>query len=122
MKKNTNKRRGVSKAGIVAIGAGLAAAGAGAYYLLGPKGKEHRKKAKALLSKMESEIKNTIKLAKDTTKPIYNKAVDSIADTYSKEYKMHARDIKAMAKKLKGEYETVIKKAKSTVKRVARKV
>lgn len=41
----------------VAAAAGVAAAGAGAYYLLGPKGKAHQKKAKALLVKMEREIK-----------------------------------------------------------------
>ena len=39
------------------IGAGIAALSAGAYYFLGPKGKAHQKKAKALVAKYKPEIK-----------------------------------------------------------------
>ena len=39
------------------VGAGIAALSAGAYYFLGPKGKAHQQKAKALVAKYKPEIK-----------------------------------------------------------------
>ena len=43
--KKANKKT-TSKKKIAVAGAGAALIGAGAYYFLGPKGKEHQKKAK----------------------------------------------------------------------------
>jgi gas vesicle protein len=86
------------------IGAGIAAIGAGAYYLLGPKGKEHQKKVSALLGKMNKEIKSEIKKVKEVSLPLYHKAVDKISETYAKQYKIHGKDIKTFAKKLKSEW------------------
>ena len=57
MQKKQTKKNGVSAGKMVAIGAGLAAAGAGAYYMLGPNGKKHQKDAKKLINKVEKEIK-----------------------------------------------------------------
>ncbi|OGZ00676.1 MAG: hypothetical protein A2946_01935 [Candidatus Liptonbacteria bacterium RIFCSPLOWO2_01_FULL_53_13] len=51
-KSGKKKKNRMSVGKMVAIGAGAAALGAGAYYLLGPKGKAHRKKTKALAVKM----------------------------------------------------------------------
>jgi len=83
------------------IGAGMAALGAGAYYLFGPEAKAHQKKATALMAKMKKEIATEIKKAKTKTMPAYKKAVDTISANYAKQYKLHEKDIKAFAKKLK---------------------
>lgn len=97
----TKKKRRMSAGTAAAIGAGLAAAGAGAYYFLGPKGKQHRGKAKVWMTGMETEIEKKLKKARSVTQPLYRDTVDTIAATYSKRYKEHAPEIKALAKKLK---------------------
>ncbi len=122
MDKKTNNKRGMSKGAMVAIGAGAAALGAGAYYLLGPKRKEHQKKAKAMMDKMKKEVIHQVKNAKEISLPIYHKVVDSVAETYSKEYEMHEAEIKALAKKLKGQYKSAAHKAKSTIKKAKKKI
>ena len=57
---------------IVAIGSGVAAVGAGLYYFLGPKGKQHQKKVKFLatkLAKAEKEIEKEWLGLKEKAKP-----------------------------------------------------
>lgn len=96
-KKTTKTSIGKKVAGV----AGLAAIGAGAYYLLGPNAKAHQKKASALLGKMKKEVQDEIKKAKEVTVPLYNNAVDAISENYAKEYKAFEKEIKDFAKKLK---------------------
>ena len=96
----------------MAVGAGVAAVSAGAYYLLGPKAKIHQKKASALLVKMKKEIENEIKKVQKMTTPLYHKAVDVISENYAKQYKMHEKDIKTFANKLKSEWKEINKIAK----------
>jgi len=114
-------KKGMSGVKMAAVGAGLAAVGAGAYYLMGPKGKANQKKAKALMSKIEKEVKSKIKDAKTVAKPVYNKSIDSLAETYSKQYKMHEGDIKALAKKLKGEWQSASGTAKKSIRKTIKK-
>lgn len=118
--KSTKKINKISKGKMAAIGAGVAVVGAGAYYLLGPDGKKHQKKISALMNKMEKEVKSKIKQAKDTTKPIYEKAVDAVAKTYGEQYEAHEKEIKSLAKKLKGEYKAVVSKAKKPTKKTGK--
>ncbi len=105
----TKKTSKMSTAKKVVIGAGIAAASAGAYYLLGPNAKAHQKKAGALLAKMKKEVQSEIKKGEEMTVALYHKAVDTIASNYSKQYKLHEKDIKSFAKKLKSEYKKVVK-------------
>jgi len=93
----------------VAIGAGVAALGAGAFYLLGPNAKSHQKKVKALTEKMKKEIVGEVKKVKEMTPIIYQKAVDVISENYAKQYKLHEKDIKSFANKLKKEWKGVAK-------------
>ena len=115
------KNKKISEGKKVAIGAGIAAvtlASAGAYYLLGPNKKAHQKKARILMAKMKKELKSEIRKAKKLTMPLYHKAVDVIAENYSKQYKMHEKDIKAIAKKLKSEWKGAAKTVKKSVRKV----
>lgn len=110
------KKSGMSGGKIAGVAAGLAAVGAGAYYLLGPKGKTNQKKVVGLYEKMKKEVSAEIKKAKEASAPLYNKAVDVISKNYAKQYKMHEKDIEKFAKKLKGEWKSIEKVAKKTAK------
>lgn len=121
MKKNTNKKSGMSGGKITATAAGMAALGAGAYYLLGPNAKAHQKKAKVLFGKIKKEVASEIKKVKEVTPPLYHKVVDVVSENYAKQYKMHEKDIKAFAKKIKSEWKGVNKVAKKTAKILKKK-
>lgn len=114
----TKEKRKISVGKIAAIGAGVAAAGAGAYYLFGPEGKQHQKKAKAWMKEMQQEVEKNLKKFKSISGPIYKSAVDTIAETYGKQYKEHAGEIKAFAKQLKDEWQNTQSKARPVVKAV----
>jgi len=111
MKKDTQK--GISNGKKIAIGASIVAVGAGAYYLLGPKGKEHQKKAGAILTKIKKEVVRETKKAKEMSVPLYHKAVDAISDKYSKEYNAHEKEIRALAAKIKGKVKEVKAKVRA---------
>ncbi|MEK7471515.1 MAG: hypothetical protein AAB623_02600 [Patescibacteria group bacterium] len=118
MKKNNKKMSVGSK---VAIGTGLAAVGAGAFYLLGPNAKAHQKKMSALIGKMKKEVASEVRKAKVVTVPLYHKAVDIVSKNYAKQYKLHEKDIKAVANKLKAEWKGANKIVKKTVKILKKK-
>jgi len=111
-----NKKKGMSGGKIVARVAGIAALGAGAYYLLGPKAKAHQKKVKVLVEKMKKEVEKEIKKVKEVTPPLYHKAVDNISKNYAEQYKLHEKDIKDFAKKMKSEWKGINKIIKKPVK------
>jgi hypothetical protein len=125
MAKSKNKK-GMSKAGMVAVGAGLAAVGAGAYYLMGPEAKKHQKKAKDLMAKMKKQVASKVKKAKVVTAPLYNSAVDAVSAEYAKQYKAHEAEIKAFARNMKGQWKDmankVVKKSVQKAKSAAKKV
>lgn len=116
MKKNTKMSVGKK----VALGAGLAAVGAGAFYLLGPNAKAHQKKVLSLASKMKKEVEKEAKKVKAVTVPMYHKAVDTVSKNYTAQYKLHEKDIKALASKIKSEWKGAQKLVKKAVK-VAKK-
>jgi hypothetical protein len=105
-----SKNKKMSAGNKVAMGAGIAALGAGAYYLLGPDAKTHQKKAKILMGKMEKEVKKEMKKAKVAGTPLYYRAVDIISSNYAKQYKAHEQEIKFFAEKLKKEWKGPSKK------------
>lgn len=101
-----------------AVTAGIAAVGAGAYMLMGSDGKKNQKKIKALMGKIEKEVKSEFKKAKVATGPVYDAAVDKIAETYSKQYKAYEGDIKAVAKAMKSQWRVASKAAIKKVPKV----
>ena len=112
-----HKKSGVSGVKVLAGVAALGVAGAGAYYLLGPKAKAHQKKASTLFAKIKKEIEVEVKKAKEAGTPIYHKTVDMVSENYAKQYQMHEPEIQAFAKKLKSEWKGMGKK---TVKKPAK--
>jgi hypothetical protein len=105
-----HKKGGISGDKVLVGVAALGAAGAGAYYLLGPKAKAHQKKVSALFTKIKKEVEVEVKKAKEVGTPIYHKTVDIVSENYAKEYAAHEKEIKAFAKKLKGEWKGAAKK------------
>lgn len=101
---------------IAKIGAGVAAVGTGAYYLFGPKGKQHQKKMSILAADVKKEVKKEFKKVKSVTKPLCRDAVDAVVKDYNKKNKNYSGKIKASAKKLKTR--PTLKKIKRTVKKV----
>lgn len=101
--KTKKSKGGVGKA--VAIGAGVAALAAGAYFFFGPNGKKNRKVTSEWMDKMKSDIVKKLESMKDVTKDAYDKVVDSVALAYttiggkkevtklSKELKKHWKSI-----------------------------
>ncbi|TSC71239.1 MAG: Uncharacterized protein G01um101449_6 [Parcubacteria group bacterium Gr01-1014_49] len=108
------KKSGMSVAKAAAIGVGVAAVGAGAYYFLGPKGKQHRGKAKAWMTEMEREVEKRLQKAKSVTEPLYQDAVDALSAVYRKRYKGQASEVSAFAKKLKSEWKATRKKSRKS--------
>lgn len=114
-----NKKMSVGKK--VAVGTGIAALGAGVFYLFGPKAKAHQKKAITLMSKIKKDVEREVKKAEKVTTPIYHKVVDTISSNYAKQYKIHEGDVKVLAKKLKNEWKEVNKVAQKTIKNLKKK-
>ena len=111
------KEKGMSGGKITATVAGMAAIGAGAYYLFGPNAKTHQKKAKILMAKIKNEVAREVKKVKEVTPPLYHKAVDTVSKNYAKQYKLHEKDIKFIANKLKKEWQDANKIVKKTAKK-----
>ena len=85
----------------VAVGASAAALGAAAYYLFGPQGKQHRKKAQGWMIKMKGEVVERLENLKEVSEPVYNQVVEAVAPKYAKESKTGKKEIFALAQDLK---------------------
>ncbi|MBI3888516.1 hypothetical protein HY311_01860 [Candidatus Nomurabacteria bacterium] len=68
------KKSKISGSKVLMVEAGMAALGAGAYYLLGPDGKKNQKKAAALIFKIKKEVKSDAKKLKKEWKTVSKKA------------------------------------------------
>ncbi|MFA6177282.1 MAG: hypothetical protein WC694_00055 [Candidatus Paceibacterota bacterium] len=122
MKKNNKKMSVGKKLTIGAVGvAAIGAAGAGVYYLFGPKAKAHQKKAITFIAKIKKDVEKEVKTVKEVTVPIYNTIVDTVSSNYAKQYKLYEGDVKILAKKLKNEWREANKVAKKTVKILKKK-
>jgi hypothetical protein len=122
IQKKEVKKGKISVGKAVAIGAGVATLAAGMYYFLGPNGKKNQQKAKVWMSKMDKEVVAKMKKIKGATLPIYQKTVDALAESYSKQYKEHAPEIKAFAKHLKSNWKGLEKKAKPAIKKAKKTI
>lgn len=128
----TKKKNKMTAGKIVAVGAGVAALSATAYYFLGPNGKKNQKKAKAWMVGMEKDIEKKAKAVKDMSESVYHKIVDDTIKPYMAKNIPDTKEIKAYAMMLKKEWKGLTKKAipakkavakaKPQVKKVAKKV
>ncbi len=112
--KSSNKAK--SAVEIVAVGAALAAAAAGAYFFLGPKGKQNRKHAKAWAVKMKADVVEKLEEARDVSEPVYHQIVDTVADQYAKGKKASQKEVAELAKDLKKHWKNMSKAARAVKK------
>lgn len=66
------------------MGAGMAALGAGAYYLLGPDAKKNQKKTLTIVKKIKKEVEGEIKKAKGEWKKVAPKTIKKITKVAKK--------------------------------------
>ncbi len=92
----------------IAVGAGVAAAGAAAYMLLGPDGKKNRAKVKAFAKKVQKKVTS-------------NKEVMAMASMVAKAAKGAKTKAKSVVKKAKAGAKSGAKKVMGTAKKAVKK-
>jgi hypothetical protein len=107
MKTKTNNSKTVK---MVALGATLAGIAAGAYFFLGPKGKQHQKHVKAWAIKMKGDVIEKLESAKEVSESAYHAIIDSVAEKYARSKKIGKDEVKALANDLKKHWKTIIAK------------
>lgn len=103
----SHRRDGLSGAHMFALGAGVVAAAAAAYFFLGPKGERHRAETKAWALKMRGEVMEKLEEAGDMTESAYYGIVDSVAAKYDKAMKESSTEIAALAHDLKKHWKNI---------------
>ncbi|MEI6316272.1 MAG: hypothetical protein WCO65_00920 [bacterium] len=93
------KKNGMSAGKIAAIGAGVAAVSAGAYYFMGPKGKAHQKKAATLIKGMEQKLERKAKPMIKNADKKFIEAVKKIEKNAKKEISKAKKITKKILKK-----------------------
>ena len=97
MKKKTHKLRTT-----VEVGAVLAAAVAGAYFLYGKDAAKNQKKVKSWALKARAEALEKLENLKDLSEPSYHKVINEVSSRYKKLPEVDNQELAAMAKELKG--------------------
>ncbi|MDB5254049.1 MAG: Transrane(S)protein [Parcubacteria group bacterium] len=92
---------------MVAMGAGLAALAAGAYFFFGPDGKKHQKKMKGWMVRMKGEILEKLEDAQEVTQPIYNDIVDTVAKAQAVAGNIPKAEVLALAEDLKRQWKVI---------------
>lgn len=122
------KKSGVSVGKVVAIGAGVAALGATAYYFLGPNGKKNQKATKDWMIEAKKKIIEKVEKTKEMTQEVYDIVIDQVVDPYIKKNAGSVKEIKAFADTVKKQWKDVARvraaknKTKYPVKKVVKKV
>ncbi|NQV93373.1 hypothetical protein HQ403_02640 [Candidatus Kaiserbacteria bacterium] len=117
------KTTGGAKKGLILAGVAAAAA-AGAYYLYGPKGKQHRKKIKGWTLKAQGEVMERVEKLKEVDRESLNKIVDTVAKKYKTAQGISTAEVVAFAKDVKGQWshiEKEFKKGVAATKKVVKK-
>jgi arginyl-tRNA synthetase len=119
-----NKKGGMSAGKVAAVGAGVAALGAAAYYFLGPNGKKNQKAMKGWMMEAKTKIVKNIEKAKQMTEPMYKMMVDEVVAPYMKKNAGNVKEIKAFSDNIKKQWKNVamMYAKKGAAKKVAKKV
>ncbi|MEX0652310.1 MAG: hypothetical protein WD509_03220 [Candidatus Paceibacterota bacterium] len=107
---------GVAKSGLLLAGVAAAAA-AGAYYLYGPKGKQHRTKIKSWTLKAQGEVMERVEKLKEVDRESLNKIVDMVAKKYKTAQGVSTAEVMEFAKDVKGQWDHIEKEFKKGAKK-----
>ncbi len=107
----------------IGLGAGLAAAAIGAavgsYLLTGKRAAKTKRMLKGWMLKAKGEVLEKLEMAGDVSEEMYYKAVDEMADKYSKVSGVAQEEVDELATELKKQWKVVnkgLKKVKQAVK------
>lgn len=114
MKKQIQKKAGISTGTVVGIGASLVALGAASYYFFGPEGKKHQDNFKGWMIKMKAEIIDKLEDAGDVTETVYHTIVDKVAAAYKKSKKVTPEEVAVYADLLKSQWKNIVGKTKKS--------
>lgn len=117
-KKKTNNSSNAIK--LATIGASLAGLAATTYFFLGPKGKIHRKHAKAWAIKMKGDVIEKLERAHNVSEPLYHEIIDSVAAEYKKGMKAGHKEVNALAQDLKKHWKTISNSARAVKRDVVK--
>jgi len=92
------------------------AAGAAAYFFLGPKGAKHKKQAKAWAIKMKGDVVEKLEKVSEVSEPVYHEIINSVASEYEKGKRASQSEIAELAADLKKHWKTLSHSAKSLKK------
>lgn len=111
----SHRNHGLNGAQMFALGAGVTALAATAYFFLGPEGKKHRTETKAWALKMRAEVMEKLEDAGDVSESAYHDIVDSVAAKYEKAMKEGSVEIGAVAHDLKKHWKNIGKSVHAVV-------
>ena len=101
----------------VAVGAALAAAAAGTYFLYGSKNAaKNRKKVKAWTLMAKGEILEQIENLSEVNEEIYHKVIKEVSDKYQALKKLDRKDVMEFVDELKSHWRGIAKKLASSKK------
>lgn len=109
---SNNTNEGVDMKEVAAVGAGIAAIAAGAYFFFGPDGKRHQKKMRGWMVRMKGEVLERLEEARDVSEPVYNDIVDTVAKANAVAGKIPKAEILALAADLKRQWRTISKSSR----------
>lgn len=101
MQKKTKKKNGSEALKLALMGTALAGLAATTYFFAGPKGKLHRRHAKAWAIKMKGDVVEKLEQASEITEPLYHEIIDSVATEYKNSLNEGHVEIDDLAKDLK---------------------
>ena len=108
----------------IGIGAGLAAAAVGAalgsYLLTGKRATKTKKVLKSWMLKAKGELLEQMENAGEMSEEMFNKAVDQLANKYSKMAGVTKEEVEDMVKELKKQYKIMSREFDAKVKKLAR--
>lgn len=109
----SHRDHGLSGVQMFALGAGVTALAATAYFLLGPEGKKHRVETKVWALKMRAEVMEKLEEAGDISESAYHDIVDSVAAKYEKAMKEGSVEIGALSQDLKKHWKNIGKSVRA---------
>lgn len=109
-------KKGFDVSSMMAMGAGAIALAASTYYLFGPAGKIHRKKAAGWMLKMKGEIIEKIEEAGEMSEAAYHSIVDSALASQVAAGKISPEELTAYAAGLKSQWKNILKTLKPAKK------
>ncbi|MFT5280987.1 MAG: hypothetical protein ACI9AR_000434 [Flavobacteriaceae bacterium] len=105
----------------IALGAGLVTLAAAGYFLLGPKGKENRKKVRGWTLKAKGEVLEKFEKLEEVSEDKYHEIVDGVIAKYKKAKHVAQDELGKFEKEIRSYWKSISKEIKAKTKPAAKK-